>query len=135
MRLKFDSQKCIGCRLCQLACSASHEGVFNPKLARLKINSFYSKLGLVVEGIVCTLCLQCVNTCPVDAIKYDGSKLSLDEAQCTGCMSCLDSCPEGVIVNKESIVGLCDMCNGEPQCIAWCPHEALSMVQLMEEVG
>lgn len=35
MKLKFQPEKCIGCHLCELACSGYKEGVFNPALARL----------------------------------------------------------------------------------------------------
>ena len=29
--------KCAACRICQLACSMSHEGVFSPALARVHV--------------------------------------------------------------------------------------------------
>jgi Fe-S-cluster-containing dehydrogenase component len=35
VKLKFQPEKCIGCHLCELACSGYKEGVFNPALARL----------------------------------------------------------------------------------------------------
>ena len=32
-----DMTKCTGCRMCELACSMKHEGVFNPRKARIKV--------------------------------------------------------------------------------------------------
>ncbi len=39
MKLSFNKEKCIGCSLCQLACSTVKEQVFNPRKARLKVTA------------------------------------------------------------------------------------------------
>jgi len=128
MGLTFNANNCTGCRLCQLVCSAKHEGVFNLGLARLKITSYYSRNGLVVNAALCTQCLECVQVCSVNAIAVEDGLIVLDGNSCIACRQCSAACPEGVIVSREAGVGICDMCGGSPACIAWCPHKALSKV-------
>lgn len=131
MVLKFKSEKCIGCKLCQLACSASQEEIFNPYLARLFVSSRYAGKELVVEGKVCTLCGVCVETCPVGALEMVEGRLYYKPDVCTSCGSCVDACPEEVIKPREVGIAVCDLCGGAPQCVKWCPHEAITN----EEVG
>ncbi|MDI6706199.1 MAG: 4Fe-4S binding protein [Bacillota bacterium] len=131
MRLKFDKDKCIGCKLCQLACSAANEEVFNPSLARLFVETYYAGLELKAEGRVCTLCGQCVEVCPVSAIKMEERKLVLYEEVCINCGICVDSCPEGVIVQKKNTVGICGLCEGDPWCVKSCPHGALCCTEVI----
>lgn len=124
--LKLEPENCIGCRLCQLGCSAAKEGVFNPELARLRIVSVYDRSGLKIESAVCTLCLACVVACPTGAISYENERLSFRQEECTDCGLCLEACPEGIIKAREHGVAICDLCEGEPECVAWCPHNALT---------
>lgn len=125
--LTFHAEKCIGCKLCHLACTAQNEGVFNPRLARLKINSRYEREGLVVKGQTCDLCLSCVEACPVDAIVEKNGRLSFKEELCTDCSLCVDICPNSVIVKKERGVGVCVQCRS---CANWCPTEALTFEEV-----
>lgn len=51
MKMVFRSERCTGCRLCQLACSAYRKGVFNPRKARLRITAEYRpEGGLLLEA-------------------------------------------------------------------------------------
>jgi anaerobic carbon-monoxide dehydrogenase iron sulfur subunit len=125
--LLFLAEKCIGCKLCHLACSAQNEGEFNPRLARLKITSRYDRGGLVVKGQTCDLCLTCVEACPVDAIIEKNGRLSFDEDLCTDCGICVDVCPNAVIVEKDKGVGVCVQCQS---CVNWCPTAALTFEEV-----
>lgn len=147
MGLKFNREKCIGCKLCHLACSAAHEGTFVPTLARLNIDSYYEEDKLIINGNVCALCGECVDYCPASAIamkdenlSYDAytksndvffhrfsekTQLSYDEEMCINCGLCIEVCPENVIIQKKDSVGLCDQCDGSPMCVKYCPHGAL----------
>lgn len=127
MALTFEASKCIGCRLCELSCTARNENTFTPSLARLRVDSRYEKDDLKVEGKLCTLCLECVDTCPVEAITFKDGRLHYDADECTSCYACVEACPEEVIVEKAEGVGLCQLCEGEPQCVAWCPREAITL--------
>ncbi len=121
--LNFEADKCIGCKLCHLACSAQNEGVFNPALARLKVSSEYTRDDLEVKGQTCDLCLECVNACPTGAIQLKNGRLFFDLDACTDCKLCVDICPEGVIVGKERGVGVCVQCMS---CVNWCPTKAVT---------
>ena len=121
--LRFEANKCIGCKLCHLACSAQNEQTFNPSLSRLKVTSEYTRAGLEIKGQTCDLCLECVNTCPTNAIIFKNGRLAFDESICTDCMICVDICPHNVIVKKERGVGVCVQCMS---CVSWCPTRALT---------
>lgn len=71
-----------------------------------------SSVGAVsIDPATCTVCAQCAQTCPTDAISaaYEGETVSLtfDAALCTNCSQCTIACPEldrGAI----TVVGLAD---------------------------
>ncbi|HHW43779.1 MAG TPA: 4Fe-4S dicluster domain-containing protein [Desulfotomaculum sp.] len=132
MGLSFAPAKCIGCHLCELACSASKHGVFNPYRARLQISSFYRPTGMVIEGRFCDYCLLCVESCPTGAISNGRGYLTVDESSCTGCGSCAEACPRQVI-RVNGVAEICDLCGGEPQCVIWCPHGALNLEVVARE--
>lgn len=128
MPLKFDLSKCTGCKLCQLACSAEHEGVFNPEKARLKITHEYSDAGIHISSKYCTFCKKCEKACPVGAISNNGRWMIVDHDKCIGCGTCVKTCPQQVIflnANKKSII--CDLCGGSPKCVEWCPKGVISL--------
>ena len=46
----------------------------------------------------------------------------------------MEACPYGAVVlnpEKETVM-MCDLCDGEPQCVEWCPEEALALVTQKE---
>lgn len=125
MKLRFVREHCIGCKLCQLACSGVKEAVFNPLLARLFVTSYYSRGQLRVEARVCTLCGACTEACPTGALVFENERLKFDPEACTSCNICVDRCPEKVITPRPEGVAVCDLCAGDPSCVKWCPHGAL----------
>jgi len=128
MKLVLDVKKCIGCKSCVLACSARHQGVFNPRKAHLKIIDYYTGQGRKMELKSCKLssCMKCIKACPVEAIASNGEWLVVDEGLCTGCGACVDVCPEGVVfLNSEGMAAIPNFCEGNPYCVEWCPHEAI----------
>jgi carbon-monoxide dehydrogenase iron sulfur subunit len=106
--LSFNIDKCVGCRICELACSIEKLGKINPRKARLHAIYDY----------------------PFDAIKRDNRTGAwiVDSTKCIGCGACVEACPFGVItVSSDNNVAVkCDLCNGNPQCVLWCPTGALT---------
>ena len=122
-----NKEKCVGCRICELICSARHEGVFAPERSRVKIKS---KISHANEPMLCRQCDKplCVEACPSGALsKSDYGAILGDESKCVGYGACVDACPYGAISldpNKK-IPLICDLCNGDPMCVKWCPKNAL----------
>jgi len=125
--LTFHPDKCIGCKLCHLACSGHNEGQFNPRLARLQVTSCYTRDGLAVSGRTCNLDLACVRACPAGAIAEKKGRLKFNLEACTDCGLCVSVCPNQVIVEKDRGVGVCVQCR---TCAGWCPTEALTLVEM-----
>jgi anaerobic carbon-monoxide dehydrogenase iron sulfur subunit len=141
------NRRCTGCRMCELACSAFHEGAYQPSLARLHVE--VNPTSGTIKGHSClqSSCSRCQKACPNDAIAgrevglrvkgdYAGKEkvfpgghgyvLVVDESRCDNCGACYDVCPTGVIHEHPDrhVAFKCDLCDGEPQCIAFCqnPH-------------
>lgn len=129
-QLIADFTKCTGCRICELACSARHEGRFQPSLARLKIIK-YDDLGVDIPNI-CGPCetAPCVDVCPVFAMRRDPiTKMTyLDEDKCILCKSCAGACVNGVILldTERMRIIKCDHCGGDPECAKVCPTGAIT---------
>jgi len=132
-----DPEKCTGCRICELVCSAAKEKGFNPLLSRIRTVRVDSLLN---TSISCRLCKEptCIRSCPRKALsrnEADGVIL-VDHNRCSGCCWCIETCEFGAIISlqDEKTVAICDLCNGNPKCVEFCPKEALSL-KTAEEVG
>ena len=130
--LKVDYQKCTGCRLCELVCSVTHDGISNPSRSRVRVIK-WEDIGVYVPMI----CQQCENApceaiCPVGAIKRDeeDGSLGVDYNICIGCRSCVTACPFGAMnYNKtDRRVFKCDLCGGKPQCVEFCEEKAIDFI-------
>jgi carbon-monoxide dehydrogenase iron sulfur subunit len=87
-------------------------------------------------AVTCRLCEDpaCVAACPRDALTQseETGTIILDKDKCNGCGWCIEACDYGAIMlhPETKVVYVCDLCKekGEPQCIKWCPEEALTLV-------
>lgn len=147
------SKKCSGCHMCEYVCSAYHEGAFRPSVARLRVD--VDVLTSVVKPHVClqTACAKCEAVCQENAIvrqvmsispkgDYAGRErlggditgyvLLVDEEKCTNCGACYEACPQGVIHPhpEQRIATKCDLCAGEPQCIAYCQNPRILAIDI-----
>ena len=56
----------------------------------------------------------------------------VDDDKCNGCGWCIEACDYGAIMlhPETKVVYVCDTCKeqGKPQCVEWCPEEALDFV-------
>lgn len=128
-RLLVDRRLCTGCRACELACSHHHEGVFAPSVARLRVRK--DEAAGVDEPMVCRQCgvARCVEACSHGALSRErrtGAVL-LDAGLCVRCGDCVEACPFHAIgVHPDTALPLiCDLCGGEPACVARCVTGAL----------
>ena len=128
-----DPDKCVGCQICEYACSMSRDKVFNPLKSGIRV----VRINQVVNmAVTCRLCENpaCVAACPRDALTQseETGLISVDKDKCNGCGWCIEACDYGAIMlhPDKKVVYVCDLCKekGEPQCIKWCPEEALELV-------
>jgi len=122
-------QKCTGCRICEQWCSWSHHTVVNPAKSRIAIHRLHHRY--INVPVACSQCTKapCIDVCPEGSISRDPETfgLILDQETCIGCRLCLESCPRGCIkVDAEAGMPLlCDLCEGDPQCVKHCPEDAI----------
>jgi Fe-S-cluster-containing hydrogenase component 2 len=134
--LMLDPEKCVGCRLCALACSFAKEGEFSLSKARIGV-IWMAKTGVNVP-IVCQHCEKplCEDVCPMGAISRSEKTgaMVLNPDLCIGCKTCLIICPFGApsINYKTRAMIKCDLCEGDPECVKYCVYGALSFVRTDE---
>lgn len=127
--LTVNTAKCTGCGTCELACSIKNTGEFNPSRSRIQVLSLETDFAQM--PIVCVQCYRppCAEICPTEAITRDKTTgiVGVNAALCNGCRMCEDACPFGVIVfsELEQKAVKCELCHGDPQCVLFCPTQAL----------
>jgi TPP-dependent indolepyruvate ferredoxin oxidoreductase alpha subunit len=125
-----DSEKCVGCDICEYACSFEKEKVFNPRKSRIRSIRIGQTLN---SAITCKACKDapCIRVCPEKAItqSLETGTIRVDEQKCKGCDWCIDACEYGAITlhpNSHKAM-ICDICGGDPKCIPACPESALTL--------
>ena len=128
----IDIDKCVGCRVCEYACSMEKNKSFNPTKSRIRVVRIYPYTNAAVN---CRMCQDapCVIACPRKALSQseETGVISVNDSLCNGCGWCITSCEFGAIaLDPKPTVHICDLCqdreNG-PACIEWCPEDALEL--------
>lgn len=131
MHLRTFPEDCTGCRICENFCSFHHEGAIWPAQARVTV------VGQADEGpFVPNICRQCDDApcaavCPVEAIVCDEriGAWMVDVEECIGCALCVDACSYGMMFfdQDKDVAFKCNLCEGEPECVAMCPTGAIGL--------
>ena len=131
-----DPAKCTGCGICEYACSQEKGDAWSPLRSRIRVVRMKPLLNF---SLTCRSCedAKCVVACPEKALKQSENTgiLMVDEKKCEGCDWCVQACPYGgITLHPDTRVAVtCDLCGGDPQCVKFCPEEALVIVNNDEE--
>ena len=135
----FDSDRCIKCKSCEVACK-QWKGIKANTIKLRKVeeitNGIFPDVKRCFFSISCRHCAKapCIAVCPTKAIveRPDGIVI-VEQDKCIGCRACLEACPFGAPqFGNDGLMQKCDMCfdrvdHGQiPICAATCPTRALS---------
>lgn len=134
---------CVGCNLCELACSLFHDDIVNPRRSRIQIHRAQTGGGNYWDyPVVCRQCehVYCVEACPVDCFKVSPTTGAFDviAEECIGCALCVEACPWGeIFMDPQTNIAIkCDLCgDSEPQCVEICPSNVLKLVEVVVDDG
>jgi Fe-S-cluster-containing dehydrogenase component len=137
--LLFDSDECLGCFACEVACKQEHQlppGENWIHIVKEEPTKAEGKWSMKFTARRCRHCGRpaCREACPVGAItrRSDGIVIFSEEL-CMGCKACIEACPFGAPqYNAErDIVRACNLCveridqGLKPSCVHHCPTKAL----------
>ncbi len=135
--LSVNPEKCVGCSICEFACSQEKEEVLNPIKSRIRIIRGPPFIHLATT---CRQCedTPCIRACPKDALyqSEETGAILVNPEKCDGCMWCLEACDYGAIRydRDANTVVICDLCDGNPKCKEMCPEEAIDFVAEESEI-
>lgn len=129
---------CTGCHLCELVCSTYHFSKSSTELSRVIV--YKDKASAKFTPTLCVSCpgMPCAKACPTGAIIKDdrtGMPIVLVE-KCSSCGECVKECPYNAIRFEPSVYAyplICDLCNGDPQCVNVCWPGALTRATTLTE--
>ena len=120
IRLKINSKKCSGCRLCEMACSIQHLGVVNTGRSAIRIYKDDLETG-ACKPVVCIQCkrMLCMDDDLPDQEAYR-SRFIWER-------SFAESCPFDALVEWNDDIYHCDLCGGQAQCVSVCSTGAIQI--------
>ena len=133
--VSVDPSKCTGCGICEYSCTLEKgEKAWNPIRSRIRV---VRMTPLFNFALACRFCedAKCVEACPEDALSQseDSGILMVNDKKCMGCDWCVQACPHGGITLDTGKAIACDLCEGEPNCVEFCPEDALELVSTDED--
>jgi Fe-S-cluster-containing hydrogenase component 2 len=131
-RLRPVAVNCTGCQLCEIVCAHAHSREYGQQMKRLRIEHRHRPdEPFVPKPIVCPLCEKCVEACKEGALTIGVlGYLELDNNRCNACGDCVTACPLHLVqLDEDGRPLFCDLCEGDPQCIAWCKRHAIVLVE------
>lgn len=139
-RLGFllDSDSCIGCHACTVACKSEHDvplGVNRTWVKYIETGAF-PDVSRHFSVMRCNQCedAPCLSICPTNALfRADNGVVDFDDSNCIGCKGCMNACPyDAIFINPATnTANKCNFCNHrievglEPSCVVVCPTHAI----------
>ncbi len=144
-RLGFllDSDSCIGCHACTVACKSEHDvplGVNRTWVKYIESGSF-PNVSRHFSVMRCNHCddAPCISICPTNALfRADNGVVDFNDDNCIGCKGCMNACPyDALYINPATNTAQkCNFCNHriedglEPSCVVVCPTHAIKVADL-----
>jgi len=144
-RLGFllDSDSCIGCHACTVACKSEHDvplGVNRTWVKYIETGSF-PNVSRHFSVMRCNQCddAPCMSICPTNALyRADNGVVDFNDDNCIGCKGCMNACPyDALYINPATNTAhKCNFCNHrieqnlEPSCVVVCPTHAIKVADL-----
>ena len=130
-----DETRCSGCKICEQVCAKTHYDVLNVSKSAIRIHTEFTKEKIWHTHSVCQQCgpdAPCIKACPEGALYWDDEKnrLAINLDKCRGHFNCVAACPYNAIFRHPGLNNpiFCDLCDGSPECIKWCPMGAIRLV-------
>lgn len=130
----IDSQRCLHCAACVVACKAENAVPLGQSRNRLEEREYgaYPDVRVAMTPSQCMQCddAPCVRVCPTGASYRDANGVVLiNSNDCIGCRYCVEACPYGAryFDDESGTVDKCTFCGQrveqglEPACVATCP--------------
>lgn len=135
-----DTNRCIGCHTCEVACKSNKSLPVGPRLCQIitvgpKLIGDIAKASYIF--MPCFHCEKpwCVDACPTDAMQKrpEDGIVFVDHDLCVGCKACVAACPWGAPQwdpNAGKVVK-CDYCMDridrglKPACVTLCTTQCL----------
>ena len=124
--IRIDAGRCTGCRCCEAACAFHHTGSGGRVLSRIRVVNLYESG--VDAPVVCQQCEEryCL-ACPSDSLTLGPlGQVVVSPTLCSECGACARSCPIGAIEPVDAVPFVCDLCGGDPRCVAACTEGAIA---------
>ena len=134
--ISFDENRCVGCQICELVCSAFWQRAFNPLKAKIRITSTGWHGHFKANVCQQKADAECLSACPTGALWLDGKKgiIRFDRKKCDGCQLCVEACPyDAIFIHPDhDDIFKCDLCGGGSvqQCVEACPRQALRVIEV-----
>ena len=148
LRFLLDSDSCIGCHACTVACKSEHDvplGVNRTWVKYIETGSF-PDVSRHFSVMRCNHCddAPCIAICPTNALfRATNGVVDFDDANCIGCKGCMNACPyDAIYINPATnTANKCNFCNHrieqglEPSCVVVCPTHAIKVADLDDPDG
>ncbi len=144
-RLGFllDSDSCIGCHACTVACKSEHDvplGVNRTWVKYIETGTF-PNASRHFSVMRCNHCddAPCKTICPTSALfRADNGVVDFQDDRCIGCKACMNACPyDALYINPATrTANKCNFCNHrievglQPSCVVVCPTGAIAVADL-----
>lgn len=134
----IDSDRCVDCRACVVACKTRHKIEFGVAWRRVTTvwKGGYPNVSFRSTSMACNHCEKpaCVAVCPAKAIskRSEDGIVVVDRKKCIGCHSCERACPyHAPQFGADKHMQKCDLCvdlvssGKKPACVSTCSANAL----------